>query len=641
MACTPFSRACFLFLAVTSLLAARIATGADKPETWIEVRTPHFTVVSNGNEKQARRVADHFEQIRAVMHLALPKLRVDPGQAIVILAVRNENSLKALLPGYWEVKGHLHPAGVFVAGQEKHYVALRTDTEGENPYHVIYHEYVHAILNLNFRNLPLWFEEGMAEFYGDSTIGDKEIGLGRPDPSHLWVLGQNKLIPIEVLLQVDPSSPYYNEQNRASIFYSESWALFHYLQTEPERAQKKALSTFVNVFVASGDQLKAAREAFGDLKQLDSQISDYVRQTRFRYYLMKTSANLTEKDVQVRSVPAAESLALRGDFHMHVNRPVEARALLEEALRVNADLPLVHESLGFLFYRENQREEAAREFDKAVALDSKSYLAHYYHAFLMLQNAMRPEVFADAQKSLERAIQLNPNFAPAYAALSSLYGVHDERLEDALAAARKAAELEPGDAAYYLNVGMVLLRMGRIEEAHKVGQDVLAAAKTPQEKASAEVFAGQVERFQDAQKQRTEESAEERAAREQVQEYLRREPTPGEGKDPAGADAGSPTPPEAGKAPRTTARIYSMLGRMEEASCSANQALDLTLTMGGTRMRLHSDDVTKINFFSTTWKPPANFNPCVHLRGLTAVVSYRLVKDQSFDGLIWSIEIRR
>src|SRR5260370_12175910 len=195
---------------------------------------------------------------------------------------------------------------------------------------------------------------------------------------------------------------------------------------------------------------------------------------------------------------------------------------------------------------------------------------------------MGPGGFADAQKSLERAIQLNRNFAPAYAALSSLYCFHDERLEDALAAARKAAELEPGDTAYYLNVGMVLLRMGRIEEAHKIAQDVLAAAKTPQEKAPAEVFAGQVERFQEAQAQRTEESAEERAAREQVQEYLRREPTPGGGKDPAGADADSPTPPEAGKTPRTNARLYSMLGKMEEVSCSTNQAIEVTLTMGRT-----------------------------------------------------------
>jgi len=174
------------------------------------------------------------------------------------------------------------------------------------------------------------------------------------------------------------------------------------------------------------------------------------------------------------------------------------------------------EELAIRLFQEAYQHQMNKEFDKAVELDSKSYLAHYYHAFLMLQNAMRPEVFSDAQKSLERAIQLNPNFAPAYAALSSLYGVHDERLEDALAAARKAAELEPGDASYYLNVGIVLLRMGRIEEAHKIGQDVLGAAKTPPQRAAAEAFLNQVERFQDFQATTRQEGAGEPTAGEQV-----------------------------------------------------------------------------------------------------------------------------
>src|SRR5437879_9154259 len=80
------------------------AAPPDKTETWIEVRSPHFIVASNSNEKQARRAADQFEQIRAVFHKEFPKLRVDPGQPIFILAAKNENTLKALLPGFWEVK---------------------------------------------------------------------------------------------------------------------------------------------------------------------------------------------------------------------------------------------------------------------------------------------------------------------------------------------------------------------------------------------------------------------------------------------------------------------------------------------------------------------------------------------------------
>ncbi|HVR26092.1 MAG TPA: hypothetical protein VMU26_22565 [Candidatus Polarisedimenticolia bacterium] len=42
-----------LFLLVVLFLPA-IATARDKPENWVEIRSPHFAVISNSNEKQAR-----------------------------------------------------------------------------------------------------------------------------------------------------------------------------------------------------------------------------------------------------------------------------------------------------------------------------------------------------------------------------------------------------------------------------------------------------------------------------------------------------------------------------------------------------------------------------------------------------------
>jgi len=123
-------------------------------------------------------------------------------------------------------KSHIHHAGLYQPGEDKDYVVMRLDSEGENPFHTLYHEYTHALLRLNFSNLPLWFNEGLAEFFGNSTLGDKEIRTGTIDPGHLYLLNQSKLIPIETLLEVDHNSPYYNESNRASVFYAESWASF-------------------------------------------------------------------------------------------------------------------------------------------------------------------------------------------------------------------------------------------------------------------------------------------------------------------------------------------------------------------------------------------------------------------------------
>jgi len=48
------------------LLASLSASFAPNPQSWVEVRTTHFVVVSNANERDARRVAQQFEMVRTV-----------------------------------------------------------------------------------------------------------------------------------------------------------------------------------------------------------------------------------------------------------------------------------------------------------------------------------------------------------------------------------------------------------------------------------------------------------------------------------------------------------------------------------------------------------------------------------------------
>src|SRR4029077_20698479 len=98
------------YAAFAALLpCARAWAASDPNQGWIEVRSPHFVVSSNAGEKEARRVADQFEQIRALFHTAFPNLRVDPAEPVLILAAKNENTMKMLLPEEWEAKGHVHP----------------------------------------------------------------------------------------------------------------------------------------------------------------------------------------------------------------------------------------------------------------------------------------------------------------------------------------------------------------------------------------------------------------------------------------------------------------------------------------------------------------------------------------------------
>ncbi len=95
----------------------------------------------------------------------------------------------------------MHPAGLYVSREECDLVVIRTDVQGENPYEIIYHEYTHALFRLNFRDLPLWLNEGYRRIprqHSRSAI--KKSNSVKSPRANLEVLRTNKLIPIETLL---------------------------------------------------------------------------------------------------------------------------------------------------------------------------------------------------------------------------------------------------------------------------------------------------------------------------------------------------------------------------------------------------------------------------------------------------------
>jgi tetratricopeptide (TPR) repeat protein len=476
---------CLFFLAPVNAYSA---------DNWIEVRSPHFTVNTNAGEKDARKIADQFEQIRQMFHSAFAGLRVDPAQPIIIVAAKNENTMKLFLPEEWETKGHIRHAGIYQQGEDKDYVLLRLDTEGDNPFHTLYHEYTHALLRLNFRALPIWLNEGLAEFFGNSTLGDKEVKTGTIDSGHLYLLNQSKLIPIETLLEVGHDSPYYNEKDRASVFYAESWAVVHFLMMNPEARQKQLLKNFFAAFEKSGDQVQAAQESFGDLKQFGKRIEGYARQSSFQIGLVKVALEASNKNLPTRSLSPAEALALRGDFFAHHNRLDQAKTALEEAVKTEPNLAFAHEALGYYHYRRQETSEADEEMREAMRLGATGFVAPYYHAVLLLRNGgFEDEAILETTQSLEKAIKINPQFAPAYEWLSQAYSRSPKTQVQAVNAAIQAVKLDPATLPYSINLTYLLINSNRFSEAHIMVNRIQTAANSQPEKEMANTMLHRLE----------------------------------------------------------------------------------------------------------------------------------------------------
>jgi tetratricopeptide (TPR) repeat protein len=105
-----------------------------------------------------------------------------------------------------------------------------------------------------------------------------------------------------------------------------------------------------------------------------------------------------------------------------------------------------------------------------VALGTESCLAHYYCATLRLDHGTGRAELETAVQSLERAKELNPDFASALAQLAFAYGLQNRNLEEALRLTQRAIELEPTNSFLYLNAGQFSLSLNRIDDARSYAE---------------------------------------------------------------------------------------------------------------------------------------------------------------------------
>src|SRR5580692_11558701 len=112
--------------------------------------------------------------------------------------------------------------------------------------------------------IPLWLNEGLAEFYQNTDIEEKDVRLGQPSPDDILYLRQNRLLPLTTLLKVDQTSAYYHEEQKGSVFYAESWALTHYIEVTDRQKGTNRIYDYAKLLIKKEDPVVAAQQAFGD-----------------------------------------------------------------------------------------------------------------------------------------------------------------------------------------------------------------------------------------------------------------------------------------------------------------------------------------------------------------------------------------
>jgi tetratricopeptide (TPR) repeat protein len=464
-------------------------------DKWIEVKSAHFTVLSNAGQSSARTLAWQLEQIRGAVAALWPWAHVDPDRPLTVIGVRDEPSMKALVPQYWESRGGLRPASVWMSGPDQYYLAIRADQGVEetltvNPHITAYYSYVSLILQQSVEHdLPLWFSRGLAGVLSNTIVRETDLLLGPPIPWHVERLREGVRLPLPAMLKVTRSSPEFTGGEQLARFDAQAWALVHFLMFGENGVRWPALDKFAKLASSGVDADVAFRESLGRPEDLAMPMATYINQPLFSYKRVKIDVSVQREKFPVRPLAAPESASMRALFHAVMNRPVEARAAVAEA-RKAGPAPDSFVAEGLVLDHENKRAEAIAAYTQAVEAGSKNAYAHYRLAMLLWSAQADRDTLARIETLLAATIALNTRHADAYEWLGeirSLLGTGDP-----LALVRRSISLEPSDPHHRLTAARVLWRQRSYDEALKDVQAALALARNDDDRRVANEMANSI-----------------------------------------------------------------------------------------------------------------------------------------------------
>lgn len=481
-------------LVATLLLLAAVTPALalpDPKEEWTQLRTPGFTVFSNAPAQRTIEVARNLETLRAVLAQVTKGMRIDVPKPLHVYVFRSTPGFRSYIGDVG--KGSKELAGFHLTGPDRNMIAIDLSAESMG---VAYHEYLHEVLANTFPGIPLWVNEGLAEFYAPFVCKDAKAEIGRAMWHHMLGLREAPLLPLSDLVDVTTDSPAYNENDRAGVFYAESWALVHYLTLG--RAERRAqLPRYLQLVSEGQPAAEAFRAAFEtDYGTLEAELHAYLHAEELPYTVVTLRELQTPAIEQPHPMERKQTLVHLGWLRALAEDDdfTEAERHHRAALELDPAYGPAHAGLGFIRMRQGRTDEAVAVFEQALASGPNDPGMNLLAGLSLLVKSspeegrffttpaeLPPEV-ARARVYLAKVLEADPENPSALFAYGETF-VFDPGTDipsAAVLALEKAASQMPSDANLAFSLVYVYIRAGFERKAAATIEHHLARVASPE-----------------------------------------------------------------------------------------------------------------------------------------------------------------
>jgi tetratricopeptide (TPR) repeat protein len=456
---------------VLQCLALLLGVASPVPASaeWRRVDSPNFVVVGDVGARDLRDIAVKFEAFRETLSRLLTERATATAVPTVVIVFPSDRAFTPLKPLYNGKPIDL--AGYFMPRQDATYIAVVAGGP-QDGLNVVFHEYAHLITSNTTRQVPTWLNEGVAEYYSTFEVsGDgREALIGRAVPWHLLRLRETRLLSLDQLLNVDRASSLYNEGDRRSVFYAQSWALTHMiLQSQPKRTN--ALVAYLTGVGEGKPPGEAWNQAFGP--KMERELEDYVRRQVFRADRFTFSNKLATFDAPAVPLAPANAQAFLADFLLQQKRYDEAAERLAQASKLdpaNVRIAITRALLDI-----ERRDYASAEKQLLALGEPLDWLTAYFAAAGIAEvvdsqrDVASPQHLQKARELFGRVKRERGELPNALARLAALEAHASEAPPpETRAAIERARSLTPGRHDYAFLHAQVLARQSEFAAARNV-----------------------------------------------------------------------------------------------------------------------------------------------------------------------------
>jgi len=432
------------------LVALVIAAPASA--AWRRVDSPNFIVVGDVSLRDLRATAEKFEAFREVLRRVMPSVTSSSPVPTVVVVFPTDEAFTPFKPMYQGKPKAV--AGYAAPGTEISYIAMVNDRDSDRS---IFHEYTHMVIANAVTRIPVWLNEGLAEFYSTFALvdGGKRAQIGRPIDTHLLLLNGSVRVSLVDLLKADEGSRLYNDDNRVSDFYAESWALTHMLlMGQPPRVSE--LSTYLQQVNSGVDEKLAWDQTLGAART-ESDFRKYVTRPTMQYGVIDFPEKVASAPIAEIPLSSAAATAFQAGLLVHHNADAAAK-LLEPMLGREPVDPLALVTMAQI---DLARRDSANATKRIMALGTiGEWFAQYSAATTLLRVAAQESRADETPQAIERAKALLGEVRRARAELPNVLAwlARAEMLgdappsSDALQAITRARALAPGRVDYALTL---------------------------------------------------------------------------------------------------------------------------------------------------------------------------------------------